>query len=137
MCYFFFLIIRRTPRSTRTDTLFPYTPLFRSPIQLDRYTRRTNHVRNEQHRHRRLIPEITGSNPPRPLHHYVGDFYRLRYSWGNVRYTLPRCFRSHADRPLRRRLQPQVHLWLSASVRTEPRDLNVSVALITSVPHNT
>src|SRR3546814_18209008 len=27
---FFFLIIRRPPRSTRTDTLFPYTTLFRS-----------------------------------------------------------------------------------------------------------
>src|SRR3546814_19687463 len=30
MC-FFFLMIRRPPRSTRTDTLFPYTTLFRSP----------------------------------------------------------------------------------------------------------
>src|SRR3546814_16980944 len=29
--FFFFLIIRRPPRSTRTDTLFPYTTLFRSP----------------------------------------------------------------------------------------------------------
>src|SRR3546814_20559737 len=29
--YFFFLMIRRPPRSTRTDTLFPYTTLFRSP----------------------------------------------------------------------------------------------------------
>src|SRR3546814_19993156 len=29
MC-FFFLMIRRPPRSTRTDTLFPYTTLFRS-----------------------------------------------------------------------------------------------------------
>src|SRR3546814_14434886 len=28
---FFFLMIRRPPRSTRTDTLFPYTTLFRSP----------------------------------------------------------------------------------------------------------
>src|SRR3546814_16543941 len=27
---FFFLMRRRPPRSTRTDTLFPYTPLFRS-----------------------------------------------------------------------------------------------------------
>src|SRR3546814_6341299 len=27
---FFFLKIRRPPRSTRTDTLFPYTTLFRS-----------------------------------------------------------------------------------------------------------
>src|SRR3546814_17934754 len=28
--FVFFLIIRRPPRSTRTDTLFPYTTLFRS-----------------------------------------------------------------------------------------------------------
>src|SRR3546814_7904689 len=27
---FFFIMIRRPPRSTRTDTLFPYTTLFRS-----------------------------------------------------------------------------------------------------------
>src|SRR3546814_4365256 len=33
-CYFmvFFLMIRRPPRSTRTDTLFPYTTLFRSRL---------------------------------------------------------------------------------------------------------
>src|SRR3546814_5297890 len=32
MCdlFIFFLMIRRPPRSTRTDTLFPYTTLFRS-----------------------------------------------------------------------------------------------------------
>src|SRR3546814_20911872 len=34
MCFFlvlfFFCMIRRPPRSTRTDTLFPYTTLFRS-----------------------------------------------------------------------------------------------------------
>src|SRR3546814_5991030 len=29
--FLFFLMIRRPPRSTRTDTLFPYTTLFRSP----------------------------------------------------------------------------------------------------------
>src|SRR3546814_14392498 len=29
-CLFLFLMIRRPPRSTRTDTLFPYTTLFRS-----------------------------------------------------------------------------------------------------------
>src|SRR3546814_996018 len=33
---FFFLMIRRPPRSTRTDTLFPYTTLFRSPDGLAR-----------------------------------------------------------------------------------------------------
>src|SRR3546814_5177063 len=31
-CSFFFLMIRRPPRSTRTDTLFPYTTLFRSGV---------------------------------------------------------------------------------------------------------
>src|SRR3546814_14030552 len=30
LCLFFLLMIRRPPRSTRTDTLFPYTTLFRS-----------------------------------------------------------------------------------------------------------
>src|SRR3546814_10017359 len=29
---FFFLMLRRPPRSTRTDTLFPYTTLFRSSL---------------------------------------------------------------------------------------------------------
>src|SRR3546814_12874416 len=34
LCYFFFLMVRRPPRSTRTDTLFPYTTLFRSVVGL-------------------------------------------------------------------------------------------------------
>src|SRR3546814_17065071 len=38
----FFLIIRRPPRSTRTDTLFPYTTLFRSVLEA-------------QHRRQRLV----------------------------------------------------------------------------------
>src|SRR3546814_10152986 len=29
-------MIRRPPRSTRTDTLFPYTTLFRSPLTVER-----------------------------------------------------------------------------------------------------
>src|SRR3546814_14629562 len=36
---FFFLMIRRPPRSTRTDTLFPYTTLFRSARAQLRSTR--------------------------------------------------------------------------------------------------
>src|SRR3546814_12341760 len=35
----FFLMIRRPPRSTRTDTLFPYTTLFRSPLR-EKFTSR-------------------------------------------------------------------------------------------------
>src|SRR3546814_18224585 len=33
--WFFFLMIRRPPRSTRTDTLFPDTTLFRSSPETD------------------------------------------------------------------------------------------------------
>src|SRR3546814_5536947 len=38
---FFFLMIRRPPRSTRTDTLFPYTTLFRSLLHVCRDDART------------------------------------------------------------------------------------------------
>src|SRR3546814_5256955 len=55
-------MIRRPPRSTRTDTLFPYTTLFRSPQQilpleggasadhLDRRARQQAHERQRGHR---------------------------------------------------------------------------------------
>src|SRR3546814_3613964 len=35
--FLFFLMIRRPPRSTRTDTLFPYTTLFRSLYRVINY----------------------------------------------------------------------------------------------------
>src|SRR3546814_8688572 len=38
ICFFFFLMIRRPPRSTRTDTLFPYTTLFRSECGVEAMT---------------------------------------------------------------------------------------------------
>src|SRR3546814_5848723 len=41
LCIFFFLMIRRPPRSTRTDTLFPYTTLFRSNVTIDSLSRRS------------------------------------------------------------------------------------------------
>src|SRR3546814_13744355 len=41
---FFFLMIRRPPRSTRTDTLFPYTTLFRSLFHFDRRGRVDAHA---------------------------------------------------------------------------------------------
>src|SRR3546814_15943659 len=44
---FFFLMIRRPPRSTRTDTLFPYTTLFRSEqyFHLASHPVPANHIR--------------------------------------------------------------------------------------------
>src|SRR3546814_17944783 len=54
---FFFLMIRRPPRSTRTDTLFPYTTLFRSPPPGLR-------VPEEANRHCRELPETSGAERP-------------------------------------------------------------------------
>src|SRR3546814_5467978 len=56
---FFFLMIRRPPRSTRTDTLFPYTTLFRSwrndsvvvRASRRRALRRERHERYRRQRH--------------------------------------------------------------------------------------
>src|SRR3546814_2095560 len=45
-CCLFFLMIRRPPRSTRTDTLFPYTTLFRS-----RFARRAGERSGGRARH--------------------------------------------------------------------------------------
>src|SRR3546814_14274835 len=49
--FFLFLMIRRPPRSTRTDTLFPYTTLFRSM---------------------RIVPGISAMNPM--------DLYHMPYT---------------------------------------------------------
>src|SRR3546814_5131143 len=48
MIVFVFLMIRLPPRSTRTDTLFPYTTLFRSRI--DPAQRRVPSVQRQPHR---------------------------------------------------------------------------------------
>src|SRR3546814_11108540 len=39
LLFVFFLMIRRPPRSTRTDTLFPYTTLFRSALIVEHLDR--------------------------------------------------------------------------------------------------
>src|SRR3546814_17159313 len=41
--FVFFLMIRRPPRSTRTDTLFPYTTLFRSDAVAGAWLRQRLH----------------------------------------------------------------------------------------------
>src|SRR3546814_12859003 len=46
--FIFFLMIRRPPRSTRTDTLFPYTTLFRSLTgRLPAFTAAITHLSGE------------------------------------------------------------------------------------------
>src|SRR3546814_17873419 len=59
MLMFFFLMIRRPPRSTRTYTLFPYTTLFRSELGGNGYGAQRN-IDPRQSRHARRI-EIDGA----------------------------------------------------------------------------
>src|SRR3546814_995236 len=58
----FFLMIRRPPRSTRTDTLFPYTTLFRS---IDAYLYRHRERQIARHRPAQLEqPALTRLDQP-------------------------------------------------------------------------
>src|SRR3546814_3012083 len=63
---FCFLMIRRPPRSTRTDTLFPYTTLFRSGRGLCR-RRRDEHALCRRRGCRRLARGRRTARRPRPL----------------------------------------------------------------------
>src|SRR3546814_4521905 len=87
-CSCFFLMIRRPPRSTRTDTLFPYTTLFRScrrplaallegiqgrPVQFENIFG-MRHVRlPRKYRTRRLPADADQENPAPVLWDAVGD----------------------------------------------------------------
>src|SRR3546814_5938340 len=76
-------MIRRPPRSTRTDTLFPYTTLFRSSVGLGRHQRaddprppdtaRKDHIgaaRRPVLRHCRADPQrLSGHGAPRSEEH--------------------------------------------------------------------
>src|SRR3546814_16407517 len=95
---FFVLMIRRPPRSTRTDTLFPYTTLFRSAAEpTDLYDGGAllalepageerhgydghNHHRShgQQHRRARLLGVVDLALQPAELGLEVGLAARLR-----------------------------------------------------------
>src|SRR3546814_13084187 len=69
----FFLMIRRPPRSTRTDTLLPYTTLFRSAIPArDRRWRPRRRARMAgQQQHRRPLHKSEGRSGLRPSGHHM------------------------------------------------------------------
>src|SRR3546814_19905195 len=57
---FFVLMIRRPPRSIRTDTLFPYTTLFRSCLHLGEYVVCRLAVRHPVDRSHPLVDALGG-----------------------------------------------------------------------------
>src|SRR3546814_20768841 len=98
--FFFFLMIRPPPRSTRTDTLFPYTTLFRSHQRLCRYCRG-----RRGDRHRRRAAQAWHEPRRSAGHQPFGDEGGRRGDQG----ALPRCFRDLHYQPPRRDGRSEEH----------------------------
>src|SRR3546814_2614762 len=64
LCFLFFLMIRRPPRSTRTDTLFPYTTLFRSSAAIGTRTERWLPTQTPGTEPSRIVPARAKSTLP-------------------------------------------------------------------------
>src|SRR5881227_4317407 len=58
LCFVFFLMIRRPPRSTQQSTLFPYTTLFRSPSNDRRRPREPRRARCRRRRSEEHTSEL-------------------------------------------------------------------------------
>src|SRR3546814_3811254 len=101
---FFFLLIRPPPRSTRTDTLFPYTTLFRSAADREHGLRQlcgaAHHRRDLRHR----IPIGQGEPKKRP-----GS------RWGGRPFSLPAGVRDQAGRT------PSAAITMSAGITSPKR----------------
>src|SRR3546814_10984351 len=67
--FFVFVMVRRPPRSTRTDTLFPYTTLFRSPRAPACGTRRRSIGKSPQQRAGRSASSDSKALPVRSEEH--------------------------------------------------------------------
>src|SRR3546814_20899484 len=86
-------MIRRPPRSTRTDTLFPYTTLFRSPWPLSKAKR---------YAALRALPakerwkDLTVHRPVFPIIPKFGGRFNVH---GMTRAILPLVRRLHAQQP--------------------------------------
>src|SRR3546814_7172369 len=82
-------MIRRPPRSTRTDTLFPYTTLFRSPS-----SKSSGATPSECHRRRaRGMCQRAAVRPPES-HSCV---YRSRYARRPTLHSRPRDAKSRSE----------------------------------------
>src|SRR3546814_20913729 len=73
LLFIFFLMIRRPPRSTRTDTLFPYTTLFRSHAEVH-FGSRCPRAQPEKRRCRHPPRQAGGADRPQRLGQVLAGF---------------------------------------------------------------
>src|SRR3546814_8610356 len=99
-------MIRRPPRSTRTDTLFPYTTLFRSPLRLEELLPRRSSRLPSQHLRlwRGLLPVLEQFQTPPSLPSFLTRFGWLRWqAQARFRHRALRCRRFRVSRLFQRR----------------------------------
>src|SRR3546814_1164352 len=74
-------MIRRPPRSTRTDTLFPYTTLFRSQRRSDGHPASTHPVSGDREKHeaepRICVPLQRDGNPASRSEEHTSELQSL------------------------------------------------------------
>src|SRR3546814_1561286 len=132
MYSFFFLMIRRPPRSTRTDTLFPYTTLFRSEVYNVYYApsartsraRRCGAVPSSGRRARQARNEPGNAAPVAPI---VGAEAcdRIAFLGAGETHIHDDQHRKHEERQQRRPLQqePEHHEYEAEILRVTDRDI--------------
>src|SRR3546814_9225115 len=74
--YCFFLMTRRPPRSTRTDTLFPYTTLFRSE-RIERAAEQRRQADQEAERHRHDDGSAKADGDPQKTEEHTSELQSL------------------------------------------------------------
>src|SRR3546814_4739725 len=119
--FFFFLRIRRHPRSPRPDTLFPYTTLFRSAVpQRGLLRRREEAQREPPEGHPRARDRDPRRDRLRPRHRRPQD-RGVRRARGAPRPARPRRRRHHAlpapPRAPRARLRAHPDRWRHRRLR--------------------
>src|SRR2546422_6369025 len=81
---FFFLMIRRPPRST----LFPYTTLFRSAASRNRCSVRRTRASRRRRRACHAVPDAANDRPPHGRKHADRKSTRLNSSHGYISYAV-------------------------------------------------
>src|SRR5216117_4385463 len=85
--FFFFLIIRRPPRSTQGRTLFPYTTLFRSRRHGDQADPRAGNAQGPRPRRRRSEEHTSELQSPFLISYAVFCLKKKKYTHSTISTT--------------------------------------------------
>src|SRR3546814_14541725 len=87
-------MIRRPPRSTRTDTLFPYTTLFRSQAQLPRGVKK---IKQEDKKDGRQIAGSRGRSTGDQYQESYAELHQCQPELGRSRWLKPTSAQARSE----------------------------------------